>query len=117
MEENKKFLLILTICWFIPLFGPLILFAIKPKSLSYKSHFVVCELLNKHFTMTLLYYIYTIGFLRLLYTNNQARVILAIVVFIVIYIFSLFMQYKYTKKWLENDLKPFPYILKIFKQN
>ena len=111
-KDGKSFNLILFLCWILPVFAPAVIYAFQPKSFSKRSRFVVCQLLNKQFTMSLVYYALASGLIRNL--KNTSINYMIISVMLIVLIFSLVIQARYTLKWIKGNYIEYKYILTLF---
>lgn len=111
-KDDKSFNLILFLCWILPVFAPIVIYAFQPKSFSKRSRFVVCQLLNKQFTMSLVYYALASGLIRNI--TNTIITYRVMAVMLIILIFSIIIQARYTLKWIRGEYIEYKYILKLF---
>lgn len=117
MTEEKDFKYVLIFCWLLPFFAAFFLYLLKPKFLSEKSKFVVWQLLNKQFNMSLVYLSLITGLNKAMYFKEpKIAVYRILIITILILIFSIIRQAQYTYKWLNGDFKKYKYVFYLFNK-
>ena len=111
-DESKYLKQILLLGWLIPFFGLYVVYFMGIK-LPKRTKMVMCELLNKNFTMTL-FYIAILTPLRSLTGTEFGGKLLSFLVFV--FIASIIFQIRKTIAWLKGENARYKYTFKFFKE-
>lgn len=115
-NENIQVKFLIFLCFVLPVFAPIVLYAFQPKSLFPRSRFIVWQLLNKQVSMSIVYYVLLTGLLKAMAASRQFNVYRVLLVIFVFFIASFIKQVIYSRKWLNGELKEYKYILKFFSK-
>lgn len=111
-DESKYLKQILLLGWLIPFFGLYVVYFMGIK-LPKRTRMVMCELLNKNFTMTL-FYIAILTPLRSFSATGLGEKLLSFLVFM--FIASVIFQIRKTMAWLKGENVRYKYTFKFFKE-
>ncbi|WP_064609237.1 hypothetical protein [Streptobacillus moniliformis] len=115
-SELFKIKLILLLSFIIPFFAPYIIYFSRI-NLSKKAKFILSQILNKSFTMFLIYIFLMMVSKNILLKNGDV-VVFKQIWFLIFFLFltSMLLQFIKFIQWLKGKNVKYKYILKLFKE-
>ncbi|WP_156299074.1 hypothetical protein [Streptobacillus canis] len=115
-NESFKTKLILLISFVLPFFGPYIIYFSRA-NLPKRTKFILVQILNKAFTMTLVYLVLMMVSKNLLLKNGDPAMFQKIWTFMFfLFVSSMVIQAVKSVQWLKGYDVKYKYILKLFKE-
>ncbi|CAM3175425.1 hypothetical protein STFE110948_05315 [Streptobacillus felis] len=115
-KEAFKTKLVLIISMLIPFFGPYIIYFSRI-SLPKRTKFILVQILNKSFTMSLIYLVLMMVSKNMLLKNGDAKMFENIWTFMFfLFVCSMLIQFIKSIQWLNGKDVKYKYILKLFKE-